>query len=52
MIYLCQTWGQSKTGLFNKIEKLQDKALRIINFLPNTALVSETHKTPKNSKTL
>ena len=30
MIYLCQTWGQSKTGLFNKIEKLQDKALRII----------------------
>ena len=51
MIYLCQTWGQSKTGLFNKIEKLQDKALRIINFLPNTALVSEIYKTPKNSKT-
>ena len=52
MIYLCQTWGQSKTGLFNKIEKLQDKARRIINFLPNTALVSEMYKTPKNSKTL
>ena len=52
MIYLCQTWGQSKTGLFNKIEKLQDKALRIINFQPNTTPVSEIYKTPKNSKTV
>ena len=47
LIYACQTWGQSKTELFNKIQKLQDKALRIINFLPNTASVSEIYKTLK-----
>ena len=47
LIYACQTWGQSKTELFNKIQKLQDKALRIINFIPNTASVSEIYKTSK-----
>ena len=47
LMYACQTWGQSKTELFNKIQKLQDKALRIINFLPNTASVSEIYKTSK-----
>ena len=33
--------------LFNKIQKLQDKALCIINFLLNTALVCEIYKTSK-----
>ena len=40
-------WGQSKTELFKKIQKLQDKAVCIINFLPNTTLVSEIYKTTK-----
>ena len=44
MIYVCQTWGQSKTELFNKIQKLHDKVLHIINFLPNTGPVSEIYK--------
>ena len=52
LIYACQTWGQSKTELFKKIQKLQDKAVHIINFLPNTALFSEIYKTHKNFKTL
>ena len=32
MIYGCQTWGQNRNGHLNKIIKLQDRALRIINF--------------------
>ena len=32
LIYICQIWGHTKTGIFRKIEKLQDKALKIINF--------------------
>ena len=52
MIYACQTWGQSKTELFSKIQKLQDKALCIIKFLPNTAPVSEIYKTSKILKLL
>ena len=36
-----------KKELFNKIQKPQDKALDIINFPPNTALVSEIYKTSK-----
>ena len=47
LIYACQTWRQSKTEIFNKIQKLLDKALRIINFLPNTAPVCEIYKTSK-----
>ena len=47
LIYAYQTWGQSKTELFNKIHKHQDKALRYINILPNTAPVSEIYKTLK-----
>ena len=41
---LVKLLGQSKTELFNKIQNLQDKALRIINSLPNTAPVSEIYK--------
>ena len=47
LIYACRTWGQSKTELFNKIQKLQDKALRIINFLPRTTPGNDIHKTQK-----
>ena len=47
LIDACQTWGQSKTEPFNKIQKIQDEAIRIINFLPNTAQVSEIYKTSK-----
>ena len=50
LIYACQTWAQSKTELFNKTKKIQDKALHIINFLPNTAPVSKIYKTSKNLK--
>ena len=31
LIYAWQTWRKSKTEIFNKIQKLQHKALRIIN---------------------
>ena len=39
--------GTVKNRIFNKIQKLQDKAVRVINFLPNTAPVSEIYKTSK-----
>ena len=32
MIYGCQIWGQDPFGHIEKISKLQDRALRIINF--------------------
>ena len=44
LIYACQIWGQEKSALFRKIENLQDKALRIINFLPNNCPISGTYK--------
>ena len=44
MIYACQVWGQENSALLQKIENLQDKALRIINFLPNNYPISETYK--------
>ena len=47
LTYACQAWGQSETELFDKTKEHQDKALRIINFLPNTARVSEIYKTSK-----
>ena len=38
-------WGQYQGTEFKKIETLQEKAIRIINFLPNNAPVSkEMHK--------
>ena len=45
LIYACQIWGQSKTKLFQEIEKLQDKAIRIICFLPKGASVKEAYST-------
>jgi len=35
LIYCCEIWGQKRTILFQKIERLQNKALRIINFKDN-----------------
>ena len=40
MIYGCQIWGQQKTNLVKWIMKLQEKAIRIINFTDNNAQVS------------
>ena len=45
LIYACQIWGQSKTKLFQEIEKLQDKAICIISFLPKGASVKEVFST-------
>ena len=39
--------GDNPKQNFNKIQKLQDKALRNVNFLPNTAPLSEIYKTSK-----
>ena len=40
MIYGCQIWGQHKTNLVKRVMKLQEKAIRIINFKDNNAQVS------------
>ena len=47
LIYACQIWGQTKTDLFRKIENLQDKALRIINFLPNRTPTNDAYENSK-----
>ena len=43
----CQIWGQSKTKLFQETEKLQDKAICIISFIPKGASVKEAYNTLK-----
>ena len=43
LIYACQIWRQTKSNLFKKVQKLQEKTLQIINFLPNTALVNKIY---------
>ena len=43
LIYACQIWRQ----LFQEIEKLQDKAIHVISFLPKGAIVKETYSTLK-----
>ena len=40
MIYGCQIWGQHKTNLVKRVMKLQEKAIRLINFKNNNAQVS------------
>ena len=47
LIYACQIWGQTKSNLLKKAQILQEKALRIINFLPNTAPVNKIYKKSK-----
>ena len=44
LIYVSQIWGQSKSDHFRKLVELQDKALRIINFLLDTAPLREIQK--------
>ena len=45
LIYGCQVWGQYQGTEYKKIETLQEKAIRIMKFLPNNAPVSkEMHK--------
>ena len=46
LIYACQIWGQSSNTL-NKIQPLQDKAVRIINFKPDNHNVGELYKRDK-----
>ena len=41
LIYGCQIWGQDQNEEFKKMEKLQEKAIRIINFLPLNAPVEK-----------
>ena len=41
LIYGCQVWGQYQGTEFKKIETLQEKAIRIIKFLPDNAPFSE-----------
>ena len=46
VIYSCQIWGQNNT-ILRKLEPLQNKALRIINFKNNEYNVNELYKTNK-----
>ena len=46
LIYSCQIWGQNNT-ILRKLEPLQNKALRIINFKNNKYNVNELYKTKK-----
>ena len=44
LIYGNQIWGQTKTKLFQELVKLQNKAIRIINFLPfNGSNINKTY---------
>ena len=47
LIYASQIQGQSKSDHFRKLVELQDKAFKIINFLPDTALLRDIYKNPK-----
>ena len=47
LIDVCQIWGQAKSNLFKKVQKLQEKALWIINFVPSTAQVNKIYKNSK-----
>ena len=46
LIYSCQIWGQNQS-ILNKIQPLQDKALRIINFKPDNFDTAELYKKDK-----
>ena len=47
LIYASQIWGQSKSDHFRKLVELQDKALRIINYLSDTALLRDIYENSK-----
>ena len=44
MIYGCQIWGQEQGNEFKKLVKLQEKAIKIIKFLPKNGPVTKTMK--------
>ena len=44
MIYGCKIWGQEHSHEFKKIEKLQEKAIRIIESLPNDVPITKLMK--------
>ena len=44
LIYASQIWRQSKPNHFRKLVGLQEKALTIINFLPDTAPLKDIYK--------
>ena len=46
LIYACQIWDQNQS-ILNKIQPLQDKALRIINFKPDNFDTAELYKKDK-----
>ena len=50
MIYGCQIWGQHKTNLVKRVMKLQEKAIRLINFKDNNAQVSNLFAQSKTFK--
>ena len=43
LIYASQIWGQSTSEHLRKLVELQEKALRIINFLPDTASLKDIY---------
>ena len=43
LIYAGQIWGQSTSEHLRKLVELQEKALRIINFLPDTASLKDIY---------
>ena len=49
MTYGCQIWGQSRSTYVNKIMKLQNRALRIINF---TAFHADSNPLYRRNKIL
>ena len=48
--YSCQQWGQTQTQVMNNIEKIQNKALRIINFKGPWESSAPLYKESKNFK--
>ena len=47
LIYGCEIWGQKSTLLFRKIQDLQGKAIRIINYKPDDFNVNELYRNDK-----
>ena len=47
LTYACQIWAQSSSIKLDKLSKLQDKAMRIINFLPPRSPVNKTYNDSK-----
>ena len=42
--YGCQVWGQIKTKAFNRLESLQNKAIKVINFANPRESVTPLYK--------